>query len=164
MEKAAAEEKARRHAALDPNRKRPPSAPAEDPSDLKRPKLEHDPSAPNNTSFLATVDFTKLPVSLITDLVVANLQVFTEPALNALVQAYRQSKASAPAPTAVAEPTPQPAPSARSEPEPEPAPIRHVKEEPLDPLQMDIDEEEFEFEPDRLNQQVGFSALHTIRR
>lgn len=162
MEKAAAEEKARKNGSLD-HRKRPPSAPAEDQSDSKRLKTEHGTSSAAATaSFLATVDFTKLPLSLITDLVVANLQVFTEPTLNTLIQAYQQKKPQPQtAPTAAIASTSAPVPQTStstvvpptrpSEPEPE---VRRVKEEPVDPLQMDIDDEEFEFEPDRLNQNV----------
>jgi symplekin len=164
MEKAAADEKARKLALLESNRKRqqPPTTPSEEPSDPKRPKLEHDNDA--TTSFLATVDFTQLPVSLITDLVVANLQVFTEPALLALIQAYRQNQVpSAPviavvgpsteikAPTPIALPVKLPDIDHEPTPEVEAAPIK----EPVDPLKMDIDEVDLEYEPDRLNQEVS---------
>lgn len=164
MEKAATDEKARKFALLEANRKRqqPSTTPSEEPPDSKRPKLEHenDPT----TSFLATVDFTQLPVSLITDLVVANLQAFTEPALLALIQTYRQSQAaSAPvtavvgpsteikAPTPIAPPVKLPEIDHEPTPEAEVAPIK----EPVDPLKMDIDEVDLEYEPDRLNQEVS---------
>ena len=164
MEKAATDEKARKFALLESNRKRQqhPTTPSEDASDPKRPKLEHenDPT----TSFLATVDFTQLPVSLITDLIVANLQAFTEPALLALIQAYRQNQvASAPvtaavgpsteikAPTPIALPVKLPDIDHEPTPEVEALPIK----EPVDPLKMDIDEVDLEYEPDRLNQEVS---------
>jgi symplekin len=163
MEKAAVEEKGRKNGSFDPIRKRPPSAPAEDPSDAKRQKLEPDVAVASSStpaaSLLAAVDFTQIPVSLITDLVVANLQAFSEPALNELVQIYRQSKIIAAStltavPPVALQSTSIVAPSARP-PEPESSiSVVRVKEEPVDPLQMDIDEEEFDFEPDTLNQKV----------
>lgn len=168
MEKAAADEKARKYALLESDRKRQQTSttPPEEPSDPKRPKLEHEnDDAATTTSFLATVDFTQLPVSLITDLVVASLQAFTEPTLLALIQTYRQSQAaSAPvtvvagpsteikAPTPIAPPVGLPEIEHESTPEVEVAPI---KEEPVDPLKMDIDEVDLEYEPDRLNQEVS---------
>ena len=167
MERAATDEKARKFALLESNRKRqqPPATPSEEPSDPKRLKLEHENDVTGTTSFLATVDFTQLPVSLITDLVVANLQAFTEPALLALIQAYRQSQAtSAPVTTAIGPsteikaPTPIALPAKLPEIEHEPTPeveVAPVKEEPVDPLQMDIDEVDLEYEPDRLNQEVS---------
>ncbi|KAH7927832.1 hypothetical protein BV22DRAFT_1031314 [Leucogyrophana mollusca] len=159
MERASAEEKARKAAvaatATEATKRRPSSAPAEQPSDAKRPKIEPDNAASASAAFLADFDFTSLPVALITELIVANLQAFTEPALLDLVQTYRQSRGSVAAP---AVDTPQPVPDAAlSEPRPaaksksvEP-PQQTVKPEPVDPLQMDIDEEEMEYEPDRLN-------------
>lgn len=167
MERAAADEKARKYALLESNRKRqqPPTTPSEEPSDPKRPKLEHENDAATTTSFLATIDFTQLPVSLITDLVVANIQAFTEPTLVALIQTYRQNQAlSAPvivvagpsteikAPTPIALPVKLPEIDYEPTPEAEVAPI---KEEPVDPLKMDIDEVDLEYEPDRLNQEVS---------
>lgn len=166
MDRAAADEKARKYALLESNRKRqqPTTTPSEEPSDPKRPKLEHENDAAATTSFLATVDFTQLPVSLITDLVVANLQAFTEPALVALIQAYSRGQAAAPV-TAVAGPSteiqaptpiapPVKLPEIEHEPTPE-AEVAPIKEEPVDPLKMDIDEEDLEYEPDRLNKEVS---------
>ena len=167
MERAAADEKVRKYALLESSRKRqqPSTTPSEEPSDSKRAKLEHENDASTTTSFLATVDFTQLPVSLITDLVVANLQAFTEPALVALIQAYRQSQAtSVPAitiagpPTEIKAPTPIALPVKLPDIEHEPTPeieVAPIKEEPVDPLKMDIDEEDLEYEPDRLNQEVS---------
>ncbi|KAH7914854.1 Symplekin tight junction protein C terminal-domain-containing protein [Hygrophoropsis aurantiaca] len=163
MERASADEKARKAAAAaaatEATKRRPSSAPADQPSDSKRQKTEPDNTANASAAFLADFDFTLLPVALITELIVANLQAFTEPALLDLVRAYRQSRAPTTAlPMNPPESTPQPALDAPSA-EPrqisksksvEPPP--HVKPEPAaDPLQMDIDEEEMEYEPDRLN-------------
>ncbi|KAJ7115848.1 Symplekin tight junction protein C terminal-domain-containing protein [Mycena epipterygia] len=171
MDKASADEK-RRKALLasggSDTRKRPAPASAERASDPKRPKLEPDASA-TSASFLATFDFTSLPAPLITDLIVANIEAFSENALIALVQAYRQSRgitASAPVPPPQVTPTrPVPTgPAARiSTPEvppPTPAsvpapPVPVVKDEPVDPLQMDIDQDELEYEPDRLNEELS---------
>jgi symplekin len=148
MERAAEDEKSRRisaaAAAEAESRKRPlmVTTSTEEASDPKRQKLEQDGSA---AALLAGFDFTSLPAALITELVVANLQAFTEPALIGLVQAYRTSRGMDVAP---------PAPSisaAGSSSEPQPP---FVKEEPVDPLKMDIDEEELEYEPDRLNMEV----------
>ena len=36
-----------------------------------------------------------------------------------------------------------------------PPPAPAIKDEPVDPLQMDIDEDELEYEPDRLNEEVS---------
>ncbi|OBZ73776.1 Symplekin [Grifola frondosa] len=89
MDQAAAEEKQRKAAAVEASRKRAPSAtPVQEAPDMKRPKLEHDAAAS-----LAGFDFTALPTNMITDIIVANLQSFSEAALVGLVQAYRQSKA-----------------------------------------------------------------------
>lgn len=177
-----AAEKARKAEAAEANRKRQASAtPVIDPPDAKRVKLEQDvpPAAP------AGFDFSALPATLVTDLIVANLQAFTENALIGLVQAYRHKKATvtnaipglSPTPppagpsraTPVEHPTSTPPPTAPrvppSEPRadrdrkpksaspPPPAPVV-VKQEPVDPLKMDIDDEEIEYEPDKLNLEV----------
>ncbi|CDO73286.1 hypothetical protein BN946_scf185008.g48 [Trametes cinnabarina] len=196
MEQAAIQEKARKAAAAEEaSRKRSATAtPVTDLPDSKRPKLEHEPTPPTGTA--AAFDFSSLPATLVTDLIVANLQAFTEPALLGLVQAYRHKKAAAAAapavipavpgisttspstaPTAPArasvipQPTPPPPPTAPraarppSEPRadrrpkpatPPPAPAAPiVKEEPVDPLKMDIDDEEVEYEPDKLNLEMS---------
>ncbi|TFK32777.1 Symplekin tight junction protein C terminal-domain-containing protein [Crucibulum laeve] len=190
MDKAAAEEKKRKATAAE-NRKRPATTTAEQPSDTKRPKLESETtsSTPAPAALLASFDFTSLPAPLITDLIVANLQAFSEPALLNLVQAYRQSRglnaslaaavpppqaaatsqpASTPAPVLGPVPVRPPAgavppsgpkksgaPSPSSTPVPQPVhavpDIEIVKDEPIDPLQMDIDQDELEYEPERLN-------------
>ena len=156
MDRASADEKARRiataAAAVEATKKRPLSTSTET-SDAKRQKLEQD--ATNNTSaaFLAGFDFTSLPVALITELVVANLQAFTEPALTALVEAYRESRGTN---VVVTSTTPAAAESVPATAKPVAAPP--VKQEPIDPLKMDIDEEEMEYEPDKLNMEVS----HTL--
>jgi symplekin len=162
MERASAEEKARKAAvaasATEATKKRPSSTPAEHPSEAKRMKVDIDIAGNASAAFLASFDFTTLPISLITDLIVANLQAFTEPALLELVQTYRQSRGLAPGPPVSG--TPQPAhPTPEATPTPGPSVEPAVKHEPVDPLQMDIDEEEMEYEPDRLNKQVGVFYL-----
>ncbi|KAH9888832.1 Symplekin tight junction protein C terminal-domain-containing protein [Cubamyces lactineus] len=193
MEQAAMEEKARKAAAAaEASRKRSSTAtPVTDAPDSKRPKLEHEPTPPAGTA--AAFDFSSLPATLVTDLIVANLQAFTEPALMGLVQAYRHKKAggvAVPAPPVSATPPPTaPSGSARtpsvpaqatatpppptgpraarppSEPRADrrpksvtPPPPAVVKEEPLDPLKMDIDDEEIEYEPDKLNLEMSGDA------
>jgi len=178
MEKAAAEEKARKSnafAAPADSRKRPLPTPAVgEPTDAKRPKLEPSAAINSSASFLATFDFTTLPANLITELIVANLEAFAEPALISLVQAFRESRGLGASPTTVAlvptapkaipprierdlrdrerTPTPQ---GRQATPVPAPGtPPPLVKDEPVDPLQMDIDQDELEYEPDRLNQEV----------
>ena len=178
MEKAAADEKARKANAvvtLGDSRKRPSSTPAVgEPPDAKRPKLDSSAAASTSAAFLATFDFTTLPASLITELIVANLDAFTETALIELVQAFRESRglgtSSAPVPPAPSAPkaipphierdiregdrTPTPQ-GQQVTPVPAPGtPPFKVKDEPVDPLQMDIDQDELEYEPDRLNQEV----------
>jgi len=163
MEKASAEEKARKAAvaasATEATKKRPPSAAAENPSDAKRMKVEADMSGNASAAFLASFDFTTLPLPLITDLIVANLQAFTDPALLELVQAYRQSRGLAPGPSA-SRPSQPPEPMPESIPTLGPSAEPPVKVEVVDPLQMDIDEEEMEYEPDKLNMEV--SMLYTL--
>ncbi|KAF8216368.1 Symplekin tight junction protein C terminal-domain-containing protein [Mycena galopus ATCC 62051] len=175
MDEAAAEEKKRKAllaSGISDSRKRPAPGSADRPSDAKRPKLEPDVSA-TSASFLATFDFTSLPAPLITDLIVANIEAFPENALIALVEAYRQSRGlpgpAAPAPVQAPAPAIPTAPRAAravptgpaaartSTPETQPsapaAPV--VKEEPVDPLQMVIDQDELEYEPDRLNEELS---------
>ncbi|PCH44216.1 hypothetical protein WOLCODRAFT_138834 [Wolfiporia cocos MD-104 SS10] len=177
MDQAAAAEK-RRKAAGETSKKRSPSGtPALDGPDAKRPKTE--PVAGPSTASAATFagfDFTTLPTALVTDLIVANLQAFTENSLIGLVQAYRHNRvagnSAAPASStasaaAVSAPTPVPAAiSGILEPQAPSAPSRPttpslsaaaplIKDEPVDPLKMDIDEEEIEFEPERLNMELS---------
>ncbi|KAK7061099.1 hypothetical protein VNI00_000835 [Paramarasmius palmivorus] len=179
MEAAAVEEK-KRKAAIAAGIKRPPSE-VERP-DAKRFKGENEPhtapAAPSgstaaNAAFLSSFDFTTLPASLITDLIVANLEIFSEAELMALAQAYKKSKGfdqpqSASAPAMPVDPSSsastsraaplltensQPAASTSTTPPPAPA----IKVEPVDPLQMDIDQDDLEYEPDRLNEELSGS-------
>jgi symplekin len=162
-------------------RKRPPSTTVQAEEEVKRQKVEGDPNA-DATALLAAFDFTTLPVALITELIVANLQAFSEETFQARINAYRHPAsmsvaapapvpaAAAPVSTAVLEtaaasenavsvklpPTMPAADRAReraSAQTDEPTSSSGVKEEPVDPLQMDMDEE-IEYEPDRLNLEV----------
>lgn len=154
MDKAASEEKSRKAAAVEASKKRSISGSNENP-DAKRQKLEQD-AATTSAAFLAGFDFTSLPAALIMELVVANLQAFTEPALVALVQAYRESRGASavPSPTVQSTPVAPPVLDPVSSLNAPPGPAAPVKPEPLDPLKMDIDEEEMEYEPDKLNMEV----------
>ena len=180
MDKAAAEER-KRKAGLAETRKRPSSNPSES-ADNKRIKLENESTQNSSASFLAAFDFTSLPASLITSLIVANLEAFTEPRLISLVDTYRQNwRLGAPQPPMATGPIamPVPKPAAASPPiqnmstsniptgprknayiidgtlTPPPQLMAEIiKDEPVDPLQMDIDEDEFEFEPEKLNEEV----------
>lgn len=158
MDRAAADEKTRKAAAVvvEATKKRPISSSTEF-SDAKRQKLEQD-AASTSAAFLADFDFTSLPAALITELVVANLQAFAEPALNVLVQAYRESHSIGAAPSesaTVAASEEKPAVDVKKVP-------AALKEEPIDPLNMDIDEEEMEYEPDKLNMEVCRTPLSTL--
>ncbi|KAJ6493673.1 Symplekin tight junction protein C terminal-domain-containing protein [Mycena vitilis] len=173
MDEASAEEKKRKALLASggsESRKRPASASAERPSDPKRAKLEPETST-TSAAFLASFDFTSLPAPLITDLIVANIEAFSETALISLVQAYRQSRGiSTPAPAQTTPPAIPTGPKAtRSAPSAPPAristpevqapastpPVPVVKDEPVDPLQMDIDQDELEYEPDKLNEELS---------
>lgn len=196
MDKAAAEEKARRvAAAADAARKRGASAtPAEAPAE-KRPKLEHGTAGTGSAaSFLATFDFTSLPASMVTDFIVANLQALPEEALADLVQAYRRTGPAGARPTAIAPtltpalaapasvatlppasislstPIQAPTPTgpqtvtARQSDSPVPQKVDEVKDEPVDPLAMNIDTEELEYEPDKLNEEVSVMFTYYLHR
>ncbi|KAN0103913.1 Symplekin tight junction protein C terminal domain containing protein [Russula decolorans] len=185
MEQAAADERTRRAMVTQAQadaRKRPPSTTVQGEEEVKRQKVEGDPNA-DATALLAAFDFTTLPAALIAELIVANLQAFSEETFQARINAYRRS-----ASTSVAAPAPVPAAAApvsttvletaaasenavpvklpptmpaadrarerasqtsSAQPE-EPTSSSTVKEEPVDPLQMDMDED-IEYEPDRLN-------------
>ncbi|GBE86574.1 hypothetical protein SCP_0904530 [Sparassis crispa] len=187
-EEAAAAEAEAAAAAAEASRKRGASGtPVPDAPDWKRPKIEHEASS-SSSAQLANFDFTTLQAGLVTDLIIANLQAFTEATLMGLVQAYRHSRgtagnangtsaaststlASVPAsvhvhstPTGPRSATPatmfalevQPPTGPRESAIPPEAPsTAAVKEEPVDPLKMDIDEEEIEYEPDRLNLELS---------
>lgn len=160
MEAAAIEEK-RRKAALAESRKRPSSG--AEPADHKRIKLENDKAASSaSASFLSAFDFRSLPAPLITNLIVANLEAFTEGQLIGFVNAYRQSNGMSMPTTPQAAESSITATSAVSQQRESSQPVQpqptlsepEVKAEPVDPLQMDIDEEEMEYEPEKLNEEV----------
>ncbi|KAF9005927.1 Symplekin tight junction protein C terminal-domain-containing protein [Cyathus striatus] len=182
MDKAAAEEKKRKASLLTAtadSRKRPSSVPNEQPTDTKRPKLESDtPSA--TASFLAAFDFTSLPAPLITELIVANLEAFTESTLVSLVQTYRQSRnlsltPSAPASTHI--PTPAPAPALG--PAPVSTPSSSIPTGPRKSMPISVDDtvtpppqlapavkeeqpDELEYEPERLNEALSGSRTDVV--
>ena len=177
MDKASADEKKRKAASLE-SRKRPASASNEPTDNNKRIKLETEvapqPTPNPSAAFLSAFDFTSLPAALITNLIVANLEAFTEPQLIALVNTYRQSHGlnslqPPTAPSVSTPPTTTPAiptgprnrvysveKSLTPTPQTQPPPV--IKDEPVDPLQMDIDEE-LEYEPEKLNEEVTKNAL-----
>ncbi|KAJ3505780.1 hypothetical protein NLJ89_g7237 [Agrocybe chaxingu] len=181
MDKAAAEEK-RRKAALAEGRKRP-SSNSNEPEDNKRIKLDNEvtqPQSSNSAALLSAFDFTSLPAPLITNLIVANIQAFTEEQLISFVNAYREScglsiptsqpqvKQDSTVTVTTSSPTTQVLPPSiptgprahfradkGSTPQPQESVPVAVKDEPVDPLQMDIDEDELEYEPERLNEKLS---------
>ncbi|KDR80507.1 hypothetical protein GALMADRAFT_264472 [Galerina marginata CBS 339.88] len=179
MDKAAVDEKKRKAMAAE-SRKRPPSNPSES-TDNKRIKLDSEPPPNNSAALLSAFDFTSLPAPLITNLIVANLEAFTEPQLIAMVNTYRQSRGltgltpartsaasdtiSATASKATFSTSTTSVPAIPTGPRKDAYPIEKsmtpttqepaVKEEPVDPLQMDIDEDELEYEPEKLNEALS---------
>jgi symplekin len=142
-------------------RKRPTTVDIDRP-DVKRLKVDStEPSAP--PPFLDHFDFTALPASLITDLIVVNLEAFSEPALIGLVQSFRQNQSAGSSHTTNAttsshsgtEETVIQTSQAESAIPPASTETSKVKDEPIDPLQMDIDQDELDYEPERLNEEVG---------
>ena len=86
MEQAAINERNRRAAAAaEARRKRTISALSDEASEAKRLKTGHEPPA-NVVSALANFDFSSLPPSLVTELIVSNLQTLSEQSLAAAVQ------------------------------------------------------------------------------
>lgn len=183
VEQAVIDDKQRKAAAAEASKKRSSITPAQDGPDTKRPKIEHPPDSA--AAMLSTFDFTQLPVNLVTDLIVANLQAFSENTLIGLVRAYRHRKSTAAnanaavpssasasvsvsasaststqalTPVAPAIPTgPRSERQLTKSATPPPAPaVKEEKEEPIDPLQMVADDDELEYEPDRLNLEVRF--------
>ena len=164
MDRAAAEEK-KRKAALMEARKRPTSTPSE-PLDPKRVKIESSTPSVAPATALASFDFTSLPASLITNLIVANLDAFTEAQLVSLVTTFCQSRNLNPPPSlasiangsaaaALPPPPPQPvAPTIEERSTTPPTAPPPIKAEPVDPLQMDIDEGVLDFEPESIDAKV----------
>jgi symplekin len=186
MDRAAAEEKARRASvAADAARiKRPPEGPAPSSStpvpaseafsngerDAKRIKREHDPASAN---FLASFDFSSLPASLVSDLIVANLQAFGEAELQARVAAHRaamrvpgsgaqlalgtamsvEQGGGAATEVQVKAKADRAVDGVPPKDETEVEAIT-VKEEVINPLDMNVEGDEIEYEPERLNQEV----------
>ncbi|KAJ7066730.1 Symplekin tight junction protein C terminal-domain-containing protein [Mycena amicta] len=153
MEEAAVEEKRRKQLGTTSEPRKRPSSTSGEP-EAKRPKLDAEAS-----SALASFNFTQLPAPLITDLIVANLEAFSESALRTLVDAYKESRGISSAPsvvpaTAAERPTPRDGTPVDTQTAAVPPPAI-VKEEPVDPLKMDMDQDELEYEPDRLNRALS---------
>ncbi|KDQ18951.1 hypothetical protein BOTBODRAFT_28429 [Botryobasidium botryosum FD-172 SS1] len=170
MDIAAREEHERRA-----ERKRAMLAAAASEPEAKRAKME--PPAPSTTGvwspvasshrqlppqqtpqeLLATFDFGALPQNLLIDLIIANLQTVSDEILGNAIQAYRQLHgamlAPVPAPTAASVPPAVPASASASTQhvEPDATPDVTIKEEAIDPLKVDIDDDEMEYEPDSFN-------------
>ena len=84
MEQAATLERNRKAAAIaEANRKRSIAVLDDESSGAKRQKTEE---LPGIAGVLANFDFTSLPATLVTDLIVANLQVLTDQSLMTAVQ------------------------------------------------------------------------------
>lgn len=149
MEQAVVNERNRKAAAAaEASRKRTINNLSDEASEAKRLKTEHDTSA-NVSNVLANFDFSALPHTLVTDLIVANLQILTEQTLSAAVQRYKQANGLLPS-ASVAHETPPPPEAAQPS-----ADASAVKSEPVDPLAMDVGDEEVEYEPDRLNDEIS---------
>ena len=83
MEQAATNERNRKAAAeAEVNRKRTVKALRDGASEAKRQKTEHDVGL---STLLANFDFSALPVTLITDIIISNLQVTSEDSLAAAI-------------------------------------------------------------------------------
>lgn len=103
IEKGAQEERARR-AAL----KRPAPRASVEPQPEKRQKLDN--GVAMQTQAGQALSFSTLPAPLVTELIVANLQAFSEGELQSIIHAYKPGVAPAAVP-AVVTPQPQPTPS-----------------------------------------------------
>ncbi|KIJ55664.1 hypothetical protein M422DRAFT_63678 [Sphaerobolus stellatus SS14] len=164
MDQASQEERMRREAESSRKRGLPPNE-AVEPFDAKRVKLEHSTAAANGpdalAGYLANFDFTTLPMGLVADIVIANLQMVSEQTLHNAIDVFRLSNAPPapavhpPVPTPVSAPVVVPAavPAVEAPVTPIEAPAPVIKEEPVDPLQMVMDDD-LEYEPDRLNDQL----------
>jgi symplekin len=90
MEQAALDERNRKAAeAAEASRKRSVSALSDEANEAKRVKTAH----PNTSvsGILSNFDFASLPASLVTELIVANLQVLTEQSLATAIQVSRNA-------------------------------------------------------------------------
>ncbi|KAG8889606.1 hypothetical protein FRB98_003668 [Tulasnella sp. 332] len=157
MDEAAREEQARR---ADASRKRTLPEPSVDPSVSKKPKTEIGTTAVAPAvaqGLLASFDFTTLPLALVTELVINNLLAIDPVSLNSAVTSTSGPIAPTPAPTSA--PTPAQGPfSAPAAPNvSRPGPSVKVTEEILDPLKIELDEDEIEYEPEKLNSNLEVS-------
>ncbi|KAG8927139.1 hypothetical protein FRC02_008439 [Tulasnella sp. 418] len=137
---------------LEAARKRNQSAPPDtDPQMAKRIRTDgavQDPNASprapsaSTAQILTTFDFTSLPVNVVTDLVIASLKAVSAEKLNSAVAAYRVKYG--------------PPPSA---PEPSTSAVQVKQEEVVvDPLKVELDEDELQYEPERLNQDLDLEG------
>jgi symplekin len=174
MDRAAAEERARRTAAASASasssstpvptfppsddRKRPaPVLPADAPPE-KRARTATPPPADAARAWWAAFDYGALPASLVTDLVVGALAALDGPALAALVAAHRAGRGP-PLPSGLAVPAGVPAPGvAVAEPAPAPAVKEELTDEPAALPAGEIDTEEMEYSPDALNEALADGA------
>ncbi|KAG8985920.1 hypothetical protein FRB90_004362 [Tulasnella sp. 427] len=151
MDTAAREEIARRAEA---SRKRTLSETVADPLDVKRLRIEDSvapPAQPGNQAplnILQTFDFTTLPQALVVDLVIANLVAVSSSKLGTVVANFRRS--GPPSSTLPFDPSAGPPLTHAEDPSsfhtaPKAEPV------PLDPLKMELDEDDLEYEPDKLN-------------
>ncbi|KAG9047536.1 hypothetical protein FS837_002060 [Tulasnella sp. UAMH 9824] len=149
MDIAAREEAARRAEA---SRKRALPEPVPQPADFKRLRVEDGMAPPAQAgnqaslSILQTFDFTTLPQALVVDLVIANLIAVSPVKLNTVVANFRINNPPPPNLPTSAGPSGQHAEdpsSSKVVPKAEPV--------PLDPLKMELDEDDLEYEPDKLN-------------
>ncbi|KAG8942711.1 hypothetical protein FRC04_003541 [Tulasnella sp. 424] len=150
MDTAAREEIARRAEA---SRKRALSESVQDSSDAKRLRVEDAaaPSAPAGNqaslSILQTFDFTTLPQPLVVDLVIANLIAVSPAKLHTVVANFRVNN---PPPPALPMPSAVP-PTQFVEDPSSSTTVPKVEPVPLDPLKMELDEDDLEYEPEKLN-------------
>ncbi|KAG8920094.1 hypothetical protein FRC01_000934 [Tulasnella sp. 417] len=145
MDVAAREEAARRAEA---SRKRVLQEPVPEPSDFKRLRVQDGvaPAQAGNQaslSILQTFDFTTLPQALVVDLVIANLIAVSPAKLNTVVANFRANNPPPPTLPSSTAPTVEDLSSSNMVPKAEPV--------PLDPLKMELDEDDLEYEPDKLN-------------
>lgn len=155
MEQAILNERNRKAAiAAEASRKRSISALSEEAIEAKRQKTDNGGSV-SVSSVLANFDFSILPHNLITELIISNLQVLTEQSLTSAINAYKKAKGSAP-PTDTPVSAP---PRADSEMSVDTKDVDEqeveVKIEPVDPLAMDIGDDEVDYEPEKINIEIA---------
>ena len=90
MAQAVTNEKNRKAAAAaEASRKRSISALSEEATEAKRQKMDNGASTASVASVLANFDFSILPHTLVTELIIANLQALTEQSLTAAINVNR---------------------------------------------------------------------------